>query len=98
MPFVRRDCPHERDRWPGECRRPRQNGPDDTEESAMTTETETALNDRTAIIAADFQAAPLDETSRERLAAAGLEPRVVPVDDAEAFAPWLQVVARGFLD
>ncbi len=48
--------------------------------------------------AAAFLVAPLDETSRERLAATGLEPQLVSIDDADAYGRWLQVVARGFLD
>lgn len=46
---------------------------------------------------AAFRAAPLDEASRDRLAASGLDYRLVPVD-GDAFGPWLQVVARGFQD
>ncbi|MHC2999488.1 acetyltransferase [Microbacterium sp. HJ5] len=41
--------------------------------------------------------APVNEASRARLAGNGLDYRVVPVD-GEGFAPWLQVVARGFQD
>lgn len=47
---------------------------------------------------AGFLVAPLDEVSRERLATTGLEPRLVTIDDAEGYARWLQIVARGFLD
>jgi predicted acetyltransferase len=46
---------------------------------------------------AAFRAAPLDETSRDRLGAGGLEYRLVPVE-SDAFGAWLQVVARGFQD
>lgn len=46
---------------------------------------------------AAFRAAPLDETSRDRLAAGGLDYRLVPVE-GDAFGAWLQVVARGFQD
>ena len=48
--------------------------------------------------AAAFEVATLDDALRERLAASGLEPRLVAVDDSDAFAHWFQVVARGFLD
>ena len=40
----------------------------------------------------------VDETSRERLAGGGLEPRLVSARTSDAFGNWLQVVARGFLD
>lgn len=45
--------------------------------------------------AAAFRNAPVDETSRARLAGTGLDLRLV---DDDAFPHWLQVVARGFLD
>ena len=45
-----------------------------------------------------FLVAPVNEASRARLADNGLEARLVASSDAEQFANWLQVVARGFLD
>src|SRR6478609_10055879 len=47
---------------------------------------------------AAFLVAPVDEGSRTRLAATGLEPRLVSFEDENAYANWYQVVARGFLD
>lgn len=41
---------------------------------------------------------PVDEGSREALAAQGLDLRIVRGDDAEAFDGWCQALARGFLD
>ncbi len=41
---------------------------------------------------------PVDELSRERLAAGGLELRRVANDDEAAFDGWFRAVARGFLD
>ena len=58
----------------------------------MTTQTEIAVDP------AAFLVGPVNETSRARLAANGLEARRVSVDDAAAYTNWLQVVARGFLD
>jgi len=46
---------------------------------------------------AAFRAGPVDEQSRARLAANGLDYRRLSVDDDE-FASWLQAVGRGFLD
>ncbi|GAA5197144.1 GNAT family N-acetyltransferase [Microbacterium jejuense] len=46
---------------------------------------------------AAFRAGPVDEESRARLAAGGLDYRRVAVADEE-FASWLQAVGRGFLD
>ncbi|MEZ3159580.1 GNAT family N-acetyltransferase [Microbacterium sp. BWT-B31] len=46
---------------------------------------------------AAFRAGPVDEQSRVRLAATGLDYRRVSVD-GEDYAPWLQSVARGFQD
>ncbi|GAB3602401.1 GNAT family N-acetyltransferase [Microbacterium aureliae] len=40
----------------------------------------------------------LDDTSSERLAAHGLDYRRVDVREPASFDPWLQAVARGFLD
>ncbi len=56
----------------------------------------------TTLVASDddraaFRAGPVDEQSQERLATGGLAYRRVPVD-SDAFAPWLQSVARGFQD
>ncbi|MGA7146995.1 MAG: GNAT family N-acetyltransferase, partial [Microbacterium sp.] len=46
---------------------------------------------------ATFPVAPLDPASHDRLAAGGLDYRLVPVD-GDGFPAWLQVVARGFQD
>jgi len=46
---------------------------------------------------AAFRAGPVDEQSRVRLVANGLDYRRVSIDDDE-FASWLQAVGRGFLD
>ncbi|MBD3942431.1 GNAT family N-acetyltransferase [Microbacterium sp. NEAU-LLC] len=46
---------------------------------------------------ASFRAGPVDEESRERLAANGLEYRRVAVD-GDDYADWLQSAARGFQD
>lgn len=43
-----------------------------------------------------FRTMPVDETSGARLADGGLDYRLVEVD-SDAYAAWLQVVARGFL-
>lgn len=61
------------------------------------------MNERaTTLVASEddraaFRAGPVDEQSQERLATGGLAYRRVPVD-SDAFAPWLQSVARGFQD
>lgn len=49
-----------------------------------------------AVDPADFFAAPVDPGSRDRLAANGLDYRVVDHDGSD-FAAWLGVVGRGFL-
>ena len=46
--------------------------------------------------ASAFRSAPVDETSRARLAEGGLDYRLVGVA-SDDYAQWLQVVARGFL-
>ena len=63
----------------------------------MSTPETTVLSSATEADRAAFRAAPVDEQSRERLAARALDYRRVEVDSAE-FGPWLQVVARGFQD
>ncbi len=45
-----------------------------------------------------FLVAPLNGPSVARLAENGLEARLAPATDEDAFRNWLQVVARGFLD
>ncbi|MFC0681819.1 GNAT family N-acetyltransferase [Lysobacter korlensis] len=44
----------------------------------------------------DFRTAPLDATSAERLAAAGLRYALVDTADRDAFSAWLQADMRGF--
>jgi predicted acetyltransferase len=44
----------------------------------------------------DFRTAPIDATSAERLAAAGLRLDLVDTADREAFSAWLQADMRGF--
>ena len=44
----------------------------------------------------DYQDAPIDQTSAERLAAQGLELAVVDTADTTRFTTWLQAEARGF--
>jgi len=59
---------------------------------------DTAKDAAQAADRAAFLVEPVNEASRARLASGGLEARLVSVGDAEQFANWLQVVARGFLD
>ena len=42
--------------------------------------------------------APIDQVSREALAAQGLDLRLVPRTDAERFAAWQQALSRGFFE
>lgn len=63
----------------------------------MTFDTETRAEAPTkAVDAAAFRVAPVYEGSRTRLAEAGLDMRLVPVE-SDAFAGFLQSVVRGFL-
>jgi predicted acetyltransferase len=64
---------------------------------STTTETDELTGGRHPDVAG-FLTAPLDEESGARLAASGLQARLVPVDDEEAYSRWIHVVARGFLD
>lgn len=63
----------------------------------MTIDTDTPEQVRTTVDAAAFRVAPVHEASRSRLADAGLDMRLVPVE-GDAFPAWLQSTARGFLD
>lgn len=57
--------------------------------------------DSVSVVAEDdraaFRAGPVDEQSRARLAEGGLDYRRTSID-GDDFGPWLQSVARGFLD
>src|SRR5215218_11282255 len=44
----------------------------------------------------DFRTAPIDATSAERLAEAGLRLSLVDTSDRKAFGAWLQADMRGF--
>ncbi|MDY0911022.1 GNAT family N-acetyltransferase [Microbacterium sp. CFBP9034] len=63
----------------------------------MTFDTETRPGAPGEADATAFRVAPIHETTTARLADAGLEARLVPVD-GDDFPGWLQSTARGFLD
>ncbi|GAA1993514.1 GNAT family N-acetyltransferase [Microbacterium pumilum] len=67
----------------------------------MSTDTDTSSTagvEARRVDPAAFRVAAIDPSTVVRLAGVGLEPRLVSIEDPDAFGNWLQVVARGFLD